>query len=326
MRLTCFAIPLATCFLIISLLIGPIPLISNAVAQGGGSYDSMGSVGNYGGSSRAASDNRFSPSSQPRLAPEVSLNYITITGSAVVRVEPEKLRVVMAVMNEAETSNQCQDQNQATANAVREAWKTLGIKDDDIVEDFISMLPRYEWVFEEQFGQKVAVQKLAGYRIQTNLHVAVNNEAEALKAVNLAFKQGVNDIVTFDYWSSKTDAAKRQARKNAIQAAKEKSETLLAVFDKPPLVVNVLEETSVHNPQQLYLTFENKLADSYRGSWKSNIPQIWAFSPKQSFYKGLQSNVDVQATGLPMRPAIVVASEVQVYYQSPATKTLPMQR
>ncbi len=325
MRINCFAVLVAVCFVLVALPVGSVPSISYVLAQGGGSYDSMGSVGSYGGSSAAGVDG-FSPSSQPRLAPEVSLNYITVTGSAVVRVEPEELRVVMAVMNEADTSIECQDQNQATVNAVRNAWKTLGIKDSKIVEDFISMLPRYEWVFEEKFGRQVAVQKLAGYRIQTNLHVAVKNEAEALKAVNLAFKQGVNDIVTFDYWSSKTDAAKRDARKKAIEAAKEKSETLLSVFDKPPLIINVLEETSVHNPQQLYQTFENKLAENYRGSWNSNIPQIWAFSPKQSFYKGLQSNVDVQADGLPMRPSIVVASEVQLYYQSPATKTIPIQR
>jgi uncharacterized protein YggE len=323
MRTFGIACLLTSCFLFAGLPAGPVGLISNAMAQGGGSYDAAGSYGSGGGDASAI---RFSPSSHPRLAPEVSLNYITITGSAVVRVEPEELRVVMAVMNEAESSNECQDLNQATCAAVRAAWITLGVKDDNIVEDFISMLPRYEWSFEEKFGRQVAVQKLVGYRIQTNLHVAVKNETEALKAVNLAFKQGVNDIVTFDYWSSKTDAAKREARKKALQAAKEKSETLLAVFADPPPMINVLEETSVHNPQQLYQTFENKLAENYRGSWNSNIPQIWAYSPKQSFFKGLESNVDVQADGLPMRPAIVVASEVQLYYQSPATKSIPIQR
>lgn len=324
MRTFGWVIQCSSCCLLSLILLGSTH--STVRAQGGGSFDSMGSTGNYDSEATGITRNRFAPSSQPRLNPEVALNYITITGSAVVRVVPEELRVVMAVMSEAETSVECQSKNQATVTTIRNAWKALGTSDGKIVEDFISMLPRYEWSFEQQLGREVAVQKLAGYRIQTNLHIAVKNETAALAAVNAAFKHGVNDIVTFDYWSSKIDSAKKEARQKALQAAKEKSETLLAIFDSPPPVINVIEATGAYNPQQLYQTFENKLAESYRGSWNNDIPQIWAYSAKQSFFKGLESNVDVQANGLPMSPSIVVASEVQLFYQSPATKTIPMNK
>lgn len=314
------------CFSLVALPMGYFPLFqSNLLAQGGGSFDSMGSDESYGSGGGYASD-RFSPATHPRLAPEVALNYITVTGSAVVRVVPEELRVVMAVMTEAKTASECQAKNKATINAVRSGWKSLGSRDDKIVEDFISMLPRYEWSFEEKSGRQVAVQKLTGYRAQSNLHISVKDEAAALKAVNSAFQHGVTDIVTFDYWSPKIDQAKKDARKKAMQAATDKAEMLLSVFEKRPLVINVLEDSNVYKPQQLYRTFENKLASTYRGSWNSNVPQIWAYSPKQSFYKGLESNVDVQANGLPMKPSIVVASEVQIYYQSPATKTVTVKR
>jgi uncharacterized protein YggE len=257
------------------------------------------------------------------LSPEYALAYIAVEGTAEIRVKPRAIRVVMAVMTEGKTAEACQAANARQVAAVREQWRELGIPDEKVVEDFIAVLPRFAWRMEKsEDDTKLLTQRLAGYRMQTNLHVAVNTEAEAMAAIHRAFSQGVSDIITFDYWSPELDEKKREARQAALDAAKKKADVLLAVFDERPPVINIKERTQAFFPKALYQTFENVLEETveYRGSW-SNFPRIKAYRPKMTFYHGLNSNADIRPKEPPMKPEISVVSTVSIYYQSPATKS-----
>jgi hypothetical protein len=144
-----------------------------------------------------------------------------------------------------------------------------------------------------------------------------------MAAIQLAFKQGVTDIVTFDYWSSEINEQKINARAAAIEAAKEKAKTLLAVFATPPKVINIQESTAVFFPHSLYRTYENVLEEQvqYNNSWQ-NLPAIKAYRPKMTFFQGLESRSDVGPAEAAIRPEIAVVSTVRLYYQSPADKTV----
>ena len=190
----------------------------------------FGSAGNS--SERAGnSEGTWHPAGEaPLLPPENALNFITIDGTADIRVVPEGIRVVLAITSEGETADSCQEKNAAQVQAVLKAWADLKIAKENIVEDFISVLPVYEWRQTQRDGEQFRVQQRQGYRMQTNLHVSVNTEADAMAAINRAFKQGVTDIVTFDYWSSQLDAQKVKARAAAIEAAKAKVQDIAGGF------------------------------------------------------------------------------------------------
>ena len=124
----------------------------------------------------------------PLLKPIAALEYITVDGTAEVRVVPEEIRVVLAVMAEGETAEDCQARIERQIEAVLADWANLKISNDRIVQDFISVLPRYEWRLEERDGEEVGVQRRTGYRMQTNLHLAVETEQRAMTAINRAFR------------------------------------------------------------------------------------------------------------------------------------------
>jgi uncharacterized protein YggE len=263
----------------------------------------------------------------PLLEPQFALNYITIDGTAELRVEPEGIRLVLAITSEAETADRCQELNADQVQAVIGAWSDLNVPEDHIVEDFINLLPIYEWRLAERDGTQFRVQQRSGFRMQSNLHLAVESEADAMAAINRAFQQGVTEIVTLDYWSSDLDERKKEARAAAVAAAKEKAETLLSVFDAPPRVINIQESTTVFSPQSLYRTYENVLEEEvqYPGSLRDR-PTIRAYRPKMTFFHGLQSRSDRRPPGPAMRPEIAVVSTVRIYYESPADKTYPAKR
>jgi uncharacterized protein YggE len=272
------------------------------------------------GGSRAGVE--AAPAGIPDLPPadrKVVESYIAIEGRAEVRVSPSEVRIVLAVTSEGTTAAECQRTIDSTIDQLRTDWNQLGISPNEIVEDFIAVLPLYQWDLEKRGDADVGVEKKAGFRMQTNVHLAVPNDDTPRAALKVAFKHGVSDIIAFDYWSPELDEIKRQARDKAIHAAREKSAVLLdAVFEERPRVINLQEQTTVRYPASQYHSFENTLAENVIPSWRRETTLIRAFRPRNTYYRGLDSGGDVQPRELPMQPEISVVSTVRLYYESPA--------
>jgi uncharacterized protein YggE len=257
----------------------------------------------------------------PPLQPSIAEGYITIEGRAEVRVRPTDVRVVLAVTSEGETAPKCQQTIDLAIDSLRAAWSKLGIGPERVVVDFIAVLPRYEWLPEKHGNLDAEVEKKAGYRMQTNVHVAAHGEAEARTALAKALEQGITDIIAFDYWSKDLDDVKMKVRADAVKAARSKADVLLgALFSDRPPVINVQEQTTVRYPDSLYHSFTNTYEEAVTGDARRNVPYIHAYRPRNTYYRGLYSDGDVQPSELPMTPEISVISTVRLYFKSPAAK------
>lgn len=289
------------------------------LAQGGGGLGGAGSFSSGSDSNRGISAAGLLIDSGFPLPPERALNYITVEGTATLRVKPTQIRLVLAVTSQGETAQECQTASQEKVAALRRQWQQLDIPPENIVEDFIAVLPTYRWDPEERDGTKVLVEHRDGYRMQTNLHLAVPTEEEAMEAIRQAFALDVSDIITFDYWADGLDEKKREARKLALKTAREKAETLLSAFDQKPAPINVQEFTTLRFPRSNYRTFTNALEEEVR-NWSSSTPRIRAFRPKLTFYDDVDLNADVRPDELAMHPEISVISQVRLYYESPGRR------
>jgi uncharacterized protein YggE len=278
-------------------------------------------MGQLGGSRAGVDGGTFDVPYLSQLEPEVVQSHIAIDGRAEVRVRPTEIRVVMAVTGEGTDAKTCRRTVDATVQQLKQAWIESGIEPRSIVEDFIAVLPRYQWQLERQSDTDVGVEKKAGYRMQTNLHLAVADDAKAMEALNLAFEHDVTDIIAFDYWSQELDAAKVKVRERAVQAAQSKADLLLdTLFDQRPPVINVQEQTTVRYPEVLYHSFVNSYEEGVTSPWRRDIPFIRAPRPQNTYYRGLYTDSDIQPAELPMRPEISVVSTVRIYYRTPAVK------
>ncbi len=299
-RLSCPLLPLCLlpCILIVT-------LVSPAAAQFGGLRAGLEDQPRAGAT--------FSP-----LTREVAESYIAIDGKAEIRVKPTELRIVMAVTAEGETAQECQKTVDATLAKLKVAWTKQKIPPEAIVFDFIAVLPRYEWKSEKREASEVGVEKKSGYRMQSNVHLAVPGDPAAQAALAAAFELGVTDIIAFDYWSKELDAVKEQIRGKALLAARGKADGMLAMFaDKPPLI-NVQEQTTVHYPESLYHSFTNVAEQEVIPAWRGEITLIRAYRPRNTYYRGFYSDGDIQPRDLPMKPEISVVSTVRLYFESPA--------
>ena len=245
--------------------------------------------GSRGGVGRGAANQSGLTNQLAVLAPEVAFGFITVDGKAEVRVKPTEIRIVLAVTGEGKAPGACQELVETKVETLRAAWIAMGVAAENIVADFIAVLPRYEFHLEQQQDRKVALEKKAGYLMQTNLHVAVKDDIEATKAINIAFDNDVADIIAFDYWNRELDVLKVRARAQAVKAARDKSDVLLGtLFEEKPAVINVQEATTVHYPESLYESFENTHDEQYSSGFLSrDTPVIRKFRPKNTYYRGL---------------------------------------
>jgi len=275
----------------------------------------------FGGSRAGVEANSAIVPGPPMLERAVAESFIAIEGRAEVRVRPTEIRIVLAVTSEHQTAQECQTANQEKISKLKKSWAGMGIPAESVVEDFIAVLPLYQWNIEKQGNTDVGVEKKTGFRIQTNVHLAVPNDANAVKAFTVAFEHGVTDIIAFDYWSKELDETKIKAREQAVKAARSKSNLLLAaLFEVVPPVINVQEQTTIRYPESLYHSFVNTHDEEVTAGWRRDIQLIRAYRPRNTYYRGLYSDGDTQARDLPMHPEISVVSTVRLYFESPAAK------
>ena len=191
-------------FLAIAIALACLPL-SHSYGQQGGNRAVMG----IGGMEAVQAAN------PPLLERKIAEGYITIEGLAELRVQPTEIRIVMAATAEGETAQKCREAIDVTIASLKAAWSKMDAKPENVVVDFIAVLPRYTWSVEKRDNVDVGVEKKVGYRMQTNIHLAVRNESQAQTVLNRAFEQGVTDIIAFDYWSKDLDGLKVKARHQA---------------------------------------------------------------------------------------------------------------
>ncbi|TVS20111.1 MAG: SIMPL domain-containing protein [Planctomycetaceae bacterium] len=139
--------------------------------------------------------------------------------------------------------------------------------------------------------------------------------------IGIAPEKIVVDFIAFDYWSRDLDEVKVAVRAQALQAAKSKADVLLGtIFEHRPPAINLQEQTVVHYPHSLYHSFSNAYEESVAPSFRRDIPFIRLPRPRNTYYRGLVGDSDVQPRELPMSPEISVVSTVRLYFQSPAAK------
>jgi uncharacterized protein YggE len=272
--------------------------------------------GSRGGLERAAAE------VEP-LRSDTVKSHIVVEAKIEQRLQPTEIRMVLALVADGKTASDCQQQIQAQEEKLRLALKELDLGTDAVVTDFIAVLPRYQWKVKEGEQETVAVEESAGFRMQSNVHIKVASDQQALAVLQAAFQLELTDVIAFDYGSDQVDATKPQVRLAALEAVQEKAESLLMLFEKKPRLINVQTDTRVIYPRSKYVSFENSQSQSINSAavyGRERMTRIEATKPQNTYYRGFQEQTDIQAQGLPMRPAISVVSTVRLYYEAPVTR------
>lgn len=145
-------------------------------------------------------------------------NLIAVTGKEEVRVIPDMAEIVYAVRTEAESAEECQQENAKTLDQAIETLKSMGVEERSIQTSSYGMNPRYDWSANQQ--------TIIGYEMETTITVSDIPIDDVGAVLTKSVESGINQIDSVRYFSSQYDASYEEALKLAVEAARKKAETL----------------------------------------------------------------------------------------------------
>ncbi len=144
----------------------------------------------------------------------------TVQGTGEVTAIPDTALLNLGVNKQASTVDQAQRQVNEIINKITEDIKTLGVEAKDIKTVNYSVNPNYDY--------NAGSQKINGYVVNADIQVKIKPIDKANQAIDAATKAGATNVgnIQFVLDEKKKKEVEEQARKEAIDAAKEKAQSI----------------------------------------------------------------------------------------------------
>ena len=158
---------------------------------------------------------------------------IWVSGQGTITLEPDLAMLDFGVEVNAPSVSEANSQAAAAMDAIIEALKTRGVKDEDIQTSRFSVSPRYRYVEEETDGVRTGRDVLTGYRVRNNATVKLRD----LDAIGEVIDQVVTaggDVVRINRINFTLEDPKpkmTELREMAVADAKAKAEHLAELSD-----------------------------------------------------------------------------------------------
>lgn len=153
-----------------------------------------------------------------------SVNSVTTTksttfdvvGEGKISVIPDVANISVGARAQAQTVKEAQDQINSVINKVSEALKKEGIDSKDIQTTNYNIQPNIDY--------SEGSQRIKGYIAQTTLSIKVRDIAKANNVIDVATKNGANEVSGINFEVDDKERAENQAREKAVSDAKRKAE------------------------------------------------------------------------------------------------------
>ncbi|MFL7792908.1 MAG: SIMPL domain-containing protein [Anaerolineae bacterium] len=175
---------------------------------------------------------------------------ITVSGSSAIRVQPDRVVVVLGVETFARTPSASRDENARRSKAVLDAIRTQGIADKDIATADLTLQPRYD-----DYERNI----VSGYGARNTIAVTLR-DVEKLEPVLVAtLEAGATSVDGVEFSVTNLRELRDRARDLAVKAALEKAAAMAESAG-----VGVGNVTGIH---------EDSWYSGYFGSWGSGRNQ-----------------------------------------------------
>ena len=164
---------------------------------------------------------------------------ITVTGEALVKVTPDKVTLLLGIETWDEVIHEAKRQNNHILGKAIEAIKETGIKEKDIQTDHLSIEPRYRSGYTKE--------DFIGYFVRNSISVTLTEPDRVEELITGVLTAGVTHIHGITFETTEFKKHREEARRLALQAAREKAEKMAGVLGKQigdPFQVNEIRQYS----------------------------------------------------------------------------------
>lgn len=149
---------------------------------------------------------------------------ITVDGEGKAFSVPDTGVFTYGVTARAATVGEAQQKVTQTSNSLMDALKAGGVEERHIKTIAYNVSPRYEW--QQATGVSVGKNVLVGYEVSQSNEVKVKDATKAGELLGKIGSLGATDVSGLTFTQEDENAAKDEARKNAIDDSRRKAEIL----------------------------------------------------------------------------------------------------
>ena len=158
---------------------------------------------------------------------------IWVSGVGTLSLSPDLALLELGVDTRAANISDANSQASASMDAMIEALKARGVKDEDIQTSRFSVYPRYEYVEEEVDGVRTGREVLTGYRVRNNATVKLRDLDTVGEVIDEVVTAGGDDvrISGIDFTLEDPKPKMAELREMAVADARAKAEHLAELSD-----------------------------------------------------------------------------------------------
>jgi uncharacterized protein YggE len=184
---------------------------------------------------------------------------VTVTGTGEVKVQPDEIVLNIGIDVRDKSLDAARKQNDERVVALLNFLKKSGIEAKNIQTTNLSVYPHYVG----EYGQTTPEY----YMTQKSVTILIKEVKRFDELLTGIYKTGANRVEGIEYRSSDIQKHREQARKLAMQAAKQKAIALTSELgSKIGRVYHIQEQTGPGNPMPLYRTqMANSMMESAGG-------------------------------------------------------------
>ncbi len=179
------------------------------------------------------------------------------TGTAVIRVQPDKATVRLGVQTFGSTPSGSQAQNAKIVTAVLQAIRDQGIPSQDIATDRFTIRPEQDY---KQYGER----KIVGYWTDNAVLVTLRQVDKLSDVLVAALEAGATTVDDISFSTTRLRELRDEARSMAAKAAMEKAQALAGAVS--------VSVGDVQNINENSWSYYSGIWNS-RGQWTANAVQ-----------------------------------------------------
>ena len=165
-----------------------------------------------------------------------SMNTITVTATAEVKVVPDMARIQVGVTTQGATAEEAEAANAELMDAVLAALAEQGVAEESIQTAWTNLSPQYGMAEDVEVGVDSAMatgvawpgmgNDIVGYEMTTELSVSDLTVEQVGAVIQAVVNAGANQVDGVSYYASTYDEAYSEALAQAVENARPKGEVI----------------------------------------------------------------------------------------------------
>ncbi len=152
-------------------------------------------------------------------------NTVSFSGEGKVLSKPDVAVIDLAIVTEAATSKEAQDNNSKKSKTVTDFLKGQGIEEKDIKTTSYNIYPQYYYP-PYPASPEASRPRITGYQVNQTIQVKVRDLTKSDVILDGIVTAGANQINNFQLTIDEPEKLRDEAREKAIKDAKEKADKL----------------------------------------------------------------------------------------------------